>query len=291
MSQEIQLPEFPPGLGLNIDLDKALELPFSDDDNPGELGNVMTSTPYRGSLKAKGKQRESTDATESPVSSAIDDGIFHSREKSPKLPSVLHDRSHSFSFGGQTAFFSMADASNRSSTSSAVPSLTSTDTKSSPSPVSLKSIDSPSQASLRGRSRALSDTVFHSILRSSPAAPKSPEADINDESSSELIVYEPVAKSEPDPFSATANTYYTPQTMIPVTPPKGIPGHARKTSREDSVIVSLQTQLALQTELCGQYEADLRARDEMVQVLGQKVSDFEKDEMKRKGILRAWKKR
>ncbi|KAJ3993211.1 hypothetical protein F5050DRAFT_1578105 [Lentinula boryana] len=256
MSQEIQLPAFsPPGLGFDIDLDKALDLPLSDDDK--ELAtNAMTSTPY---------------------------------QKSPKLPSVLHDRSHSFSFG-QTVFFSMADASKRSSTSSAVPSLVSTETKSSPSPVSLSSTDSPSQSSLRSRSRALSDTVFHSMLRSSPITTRPPEADINDESSSELVVYDP-AKPEPDPFSATANTYYTPQTMIPVTPPKGLPKHARKTSREDSLIVSLQTQLSLQTELCGQYETDIRARDEMVQILGQKLNDLEKEELKRKGILRAWKKK
>ncbi|KAJ4484299.1 hypothetical protein C8J55DRAFT_412823, partial [Lentinula edodes] len=197
-----------------------------------------------------------------PSVDVVDESIFHSKEKSPRLPSILHDRSHSFSFG-QTVFFSMADASKR---------------------------DSPSQSSIRSRSRALSDTVFHSMLRSSPISSKPPEADINDESSSELVVYDP-AKPEPDPFSATANTYYTPQTMIPVTPPRGLPNHARKTSREDSIIVSLQTQLALQSELCGQYETDLRARDEMVQILGQKVNDLEKEELKRKGILRAWKKK
>ncbi|KAJ3773122.1 hypothetical protein FB446DRAFT_642254 [Lentinula raphanica] len=288
MSQEIQLPAFSPSLGLNIDLDKDLELPFSDEDK--ELAvNAMTSTPYRGSLKAKAQEPESNESVQSAVPESVDEGIFHSKEKSPKLPSILHDRSQSFSFG-QTVFYSMADASKRSSTSSAVPSLVSTDTKSSPSPISLRSTDSPSQSSLRSRSRALSDTVFHSMLRSSPISSKPPEADINDESSSELVVYDP-AKPEPDPFSATANTYYTPQTMIPVTPPKGQPKHARKTSREDSLIVSLQTQLALQTELCGQYETDLRARDEMVQVLGQKVSELEKEELKRKGMLRAWKKK
>ncbi|KAF5381923.1 hypothetical protein D9757_007560 [Collybiopsis confluens] len=291
LSQDVQLPHLPPGLDFDLELDKVLDLPLSDDDNVRELGNVMTSTPYRGSLKVKGKQRESDDSLQAPSLSKLDDGIFHSREKSPKLHSTLHDRSHSFSFGGSTAFFSMADTSNRSSTSSVVPSLTSTDTKSSPSPISPKSTDSPSNSSLRGRSRALSDTVFHSMLRSSPAAPKHPEADINDESSSDLMLYDPVVKPEPDPFSATANTYYTPQTMIPVTPPRGTSGHVRNTSREDSVIVSLQTQLALQTELCGQYEADLRARDEMVQILNQKMGDFEKDDMRRRGLLKAWKKR
>ncbi|KAF8824484.1 hypothetical protein HHX47_DHR8000074 [Lentinula edodes] len=289
MSQEIQLSAFsPPGLGFDIDLDKALDLPLSDDDNKDLVPNAMTSTPYRGPARLKGKESAPQDSVQ-PSVDVVDESIFHSKEKSPKLPSILHDRSHSFSFG-QTVFFSMADASKRSSTSSAVPSLTSTDTKSSPSPVSLHSSDSPSQSSIRSRSRALSDTVFHSMLRSSPINSKPPEADINDESSSELVVYDP-AKPEPDPFSATANTYYTPQTMIPVTPPRGLPNHARKTSREDSIIVSLQTQLALQSELCGQYETDLRARDEMVQILGQKVNDLEKEELKRKGILRAWKKK
>ncbi|KAE9406084.1 hypothetical protein BT96DRAFT_798152, partial [Gymnopus androsaceus JB14] len=262
-----------------------LDLQLSDNDNAAG-GNVMTSTPYRGSLRAKGKERED-DPPEQIPSDVVDDGIFHSKEKSPRLPSLLHDRSHSFSFG-QTVFFSAGDVSNRSSSSSAVPSLTSAETKSSPSPISLRSTDSPSQSSIRSRSRALSDTVFHSMLRS--PSTKAPEADINDESSSELVVYA-AAKPEPDPFSATANTYYTPQTLIPATPPKGAPRHVRKASREESIIVSLQTQLALQSELCGQYETDLRARDEMVQILGKKIGDLERDELKRKGILRAWKKR
>ncbi|KAF8806734.1 hypothetical protein BYT27DRAFT_6607186 [Phlegmacium glaucopus] len=67
--------------------------------------------------------------------------------------------------------------------------------------------------------------------------------------------------SEPDPFDAHVNTYYT-QTTIPPTQLKGTLKHVRKASMEESLILSLQTQLVLRTELCGHHEADLRALDE-----------------------------
>ncbi|ESK93895.1 hypothetical protein Moror_13002 [Moniliophthora roreri MCA 2997] len=276
-SQDIKLPVLPPGLGFDIDFDSALELPMSEDDKPPSSGVAMTSTPYRDTRKAKGKEREVI-LEDEPFH--VDESIFHSTEKSLKASPGLHGRSQSLSMG-QTAYFSMTNGSDRSSRSSIVPSLV--------SDVKTFSTDSPSQSSIRSRSRALSDTVFHSVLRGSPSKPPV-EADINDESSSEIVVYS--AKGpEPDPFSANARTYYTPQTMIPTTPPRGAPTHVRKTSKEDSLIVSLQTQLALQTELCGQYETDLRARDELVELLSQKMSELEKEEVKRKGVLRAWKKK
>jgi chromosome segregation ATPase len=117
-----------------------------------------------------------------------------------------------------------------------------------------------------------------------------PEADINDESGGDLFLYSGAA-SEPDPFSANANTYYTPQVNIPVTPPKGVPRHLRTTSKEENFIMSLQTELALKTELCAQYEADLKARDELVEILGKKLGDVEKDEGKRKAAVRGWRKK
>lgn len=63
----------------------------------------------------------------------------------------------------------------------------------------------------------------------------------------------------------------------------------RTASREESLIFSLQTQLDLQTELCGQFEADLRARDELVEVLRNKLIEAEEDDAKKVRFLRAWK--
>lgn len=100
-----------------------------------------------------------------------------------------------------------------------------------------------------------------------------------------------IVAPEPDPFSAHATTYYTPQTMIPLTPPKGSNKHMRKTSKEESIIISLQTELALRSELCSQYEADLKARDELVEILSKKLSDVEKEDSKRRSALRSWKKK
>ena len=148
----------------------------------------------------------------------------------------------------------------------------------------------PAPLPTKTRTRSMSDTVFQTMLRSSSSQPRQPEADINDESATGLVVY-PGSGSEPDPFSAHANTYYAPQTMIPATPPKDISRHVRKTSKEETLIISLQTQLAIRTELCGHYEADLKARDELVEILGKKLADSEKDDTKRKNALRSWKKK
>ena len=105
----------------------------------------------------------------------------------------------------------------------------------------------------------------------------------------DLIVY-PDGPSEPNPFSANANTYYTPQVNIPATPPRGVK-HLRTTSKEESLIFSSHTKLALKAELCAQYETDLKARNELVEILGKKLSDIEREEGKRKSMLRSWKKK
>jgi chromosome segregation ATPase len=122
-----------------------------------------------------------------------------------------------------------------------------------------------------------------SMMRGSPA--KAPEA--TNCVASEFAVSAP----EPDPFSANATTYYTPQTMIPTTPPKGQTRHVRTASKEESIIFSLQTQLDLQTGLCSQFEADLRARDELVAMLGNKIAEAEEEDAKKRKFLRAWKKK
>ncbi|KAF8227322.1 hypothetical protein L208DRAFT_1405732 [Tricholoma matsutake] len=283
----IPAPAKPPGLGFNVEeplLNSSIDLDAShtDDEHEGDFAgpNKFTSTPHR--EKGKGKAKEPLDEEKENIPIPVDESIFHADEK-PRFPSVIHDRSQSFSFG-QTVFHSMPNTSASAETS----------------PVFLSAFLKPSlldkdtnwpglASSPRSRGRAMSDTVFQSIMRSPP---KNPEADINDDSSQDLVVYSGgTGTSEPDPFRANATTYYTPQTMIPTTPPQGAPKHARKTSKEESIIFSLQTQLAFQSELCQQYEVDLRARDEMVRILEKKLADMEKDEVKRRNGLRTWKKK
>ncbi|KAG1744646.1 uncharacterized protein EDB91DRAFT_1335609 [Suillus paluster] len=138
----------------------------------------------------------------------------------------------------------------------------------------------PTSPPPRSRSRALSDTVFQTILRK-----QAPEADINDTSTASLVL-----APEPDPFRVNATTYYTPGTMIPPTPPQAST-HSRTTSKDDDILWSLRTQLALSQELCAQYEIDLGARDELVQALTLRAESAEKEREKSKTVLRTWKKK
>ncbi|KAH7910563.1 hypothetical protein BJ138DRAFT_1113986 [Hygrophoropsis aurantiaca] len=177
-----------------------------------------------------------------------------------------HDRSISFSFG-QTVFHSMPKASDPSPDSSME-----------------HDADASQKKPNQNRNRALSDTVFQSMIKA--AKQSHPEADINDMSSPSLLV-----SPEPDPFRANATTYYTPQTMIPPTPPQGAPAHTRSASREEDLIWSLRTQLALQQELNAQYEIDLSARDELVRTLETRLDAAERENEKRRGVLRGWKKK
>ncbi|KAK0200898.1 hypothetical protein DFS33DRAFT_1479329 [Desarmillaria ectypa] len=294
VSQDIQLPNFAlPGLSFSMDepsLAKGSDTHESDVAQGGFQGKAMTSTPFANKGKGKEMAAELEEEKENAASVEVDEAAFHAREKSPHPSAPLHDRSQSFSFG-QTVFFSMDDKSKRSSNASTAPSVASNDAKN-----AILSTDSPHSSDNKSRSRALSDAVFQSLMKStssvsSHASSKGrPEADINDESSADLVVYSEKVP-EPDPFSAGAKTYYTPQTNIPITPPRGAPSHARTASKEENVLFSLQTQLSLQQELCGQYETDLCARDELVDILGKKLAEVEKEDTKRKGVLRAWKKK
>ncbi|KIJ18268.1 hypothetical protein PAXINDRAFT_110749 [Paxillus involutus ATCC 200175] len=185
------------------------------------------------------------------------------KDKSNVDGKAAHDRSISFSFG-QTVFRAIdkplpLDPDKSGSSDSA----------------------STSSRSSKNRNRAQSDTMFQSIMKSS----KHPEADINDSSEAVVLYTNP----EPDPFRADATTYYTPQTMIPPTPPQGT--HSRTASREEDIIWSLRTQLALQQELCAQYEIDLGARDELVEALTGRLESAERENEKRKSVLRSWKKK
>ena len=199
----------------------------------------------------------------------VNQTAFHSMETS-KAPS--HDRSHSFSFG-QAVFHPMPKA-NLEVLGNAI--------TIEPSP---------------GRNRAVSESMYHTLSRNN----KNPEMDINDPNPGSVVLYAtPYADrvpnlspppSEPDPFRANATTFYTPGTLLPPSPPTAIFGHARKSSKEDDIIWSLRTQLAIQQELCAQYEVDLGARDVLVSVLTQRVENAEKESEKRRGVVRGWKKK
>ena len=191
--------------------------------------------------------------------------LYHSMETSK---ASTHDRSHSFSFG-QTVFHPMPRALDSAPTIE-------------PSP---------------GRNRAVSESMFLTLSRGN----KNPESDINDPSPAAVVLYSTPAPdrasslspppAEPDPFRANATTFYTPGTLLPPSPPTIPPGHARKPSQEEDLIWSLRTQLALQSELCAQYEVDLGARDALVSALTQRVETTEKENEKRRGVVRGWKKK
>ncbi|KAI0363437.1 hypothetical protein BV20DRAFT_958314 [Pilatotrama ljubarskyi] len=204
------------------------------------------------------------------------EGEFRASTPSNRPSSGMHDRSHSFSFG-QTVFHSLASGGRESPISPA----------------------NSSGSSLRGslkpkRGRAYSDTVFHSFAPSStPREAPVPEADIDDRSSGALLVYTAPDSPEKvkDPFGANAKAYYTPGTGVPPTPPLSAPVHGRKASREEDLILSLRTQLALQTELCAQYEVDLGARDELMRMLQSRLDETQRECERRKSIIRTWRKR
>ena len=306
-SQQLDFLSFPPpGLQFDVNAPMFDSLPLNDSVNnnsqtlsqegsPNLYSNNMTSTPYRPKdPKGKGKEKAAEEPEKQEegkplmvVPEIIDKTIFHAKEKLPKFAPPLHERSQSLNFG-QTLFYSMAnsggDASKSTADEAAYP----------PSELKPESALSSSASSappwMKSHwSRAMSDTVFQTMLHSAPTKPVEPEAGINDKSSSGLVVYSG-GPSEPDPLSAHANSYYTPQTMIPTAPPKGAAKHNRKTSKEENLIISLQTQLALRTELCSQYETGLKARDELVEILGKKLSDVEKEDAKHKNSLRSWRK-
>jgi hypothetical protein len=198
----------------------------------------------------------------------VNQTVYHSVETS-KAP--LHDRSHSFSFG-QAVFHPMPK-------------------------VNLGVLgNAPTIEPSPGRNRAVSESMYHTLSRSN----RSPELDIADPNPASIVLYTPSADygpglspppSEPDPFRVNATTFYTPGTLLPPSPPTAVVGHVRRPSKEDDIIWSLRTQLALQQELCAQYEVDLGARDALVSALNQRVEAAEKESDKRRGVVRGWKKK
>ncbi len=199
----------------------------------------------------------------------VNQTVYHSPETS-KAPS--HDRSHSFSFG-QTVFHAM--------------------TKAKPGALDNAHPLEPSP----GRNRAVSESMFHTLSRNN----KNSELDINDPNPAAMVLHATLSADrasnisppppEPDPFRANATTFYTPGTLLPPSPPTVVVGHVRRPSKEDDLIWSLRTQLALQQELCAQYEVDLGARDALASALTQRVNIAEQENEKRRGVVRGWKKK
>ncbi|KZV72380.1 hypothetical protein PENSPDRAFT_628814 [Peniophora sp. CONT] len=192
-------------------------------------------------------------------------------------PPPSHDRSHSFSFG--SSVFRAPEPPAESSRFSAT------------------ALAEAYPGRPPSRNRAMSDTMFQSLLRSSTPRP---EADIRDPSNASLIL-EPTRSSSsnnklkknkpppPDPFSANATTYYTPGTVLPPSPPQIM--HRRTASVEEDVLWQLRTQLAVQMEMAAQYEVDLRARDALVSALTASKEAMERDEAKRTKVIRALKRK
>ncbi|KAJ7168078.1 hypothetical protein C8R43DRAFT_945344 [Mycena crocata] len=243
------------------------------------LPDALTSTPFRDTDKGRNGGREMSRSKHRSVQD-----VTNTLDRGKALqPSASHDRSASFSFG-QTVFYPMERSESKrtssgkssSKSSSSLASDIESDTRST-------SASSSSSASI-SRTRSISDAVFMSF-RGSPASSTTTEPNLSPMDKKDS------AGLEPDPFSANARTYYTPQTMIPVTPPQSMSRHARTASKEESIIFSLQTQLDLQNELCGQFEADLRARDELVEQLGKQLVAAEEEDAKKRKFLRAWKKK
>ncbi|KAH9887362.1 hypothetical protein C8Q73DRAFT_261994 [Cubamyces lactineus] len=259
-------------------------LPPPNTSNPFELSQEMDVPPIPISkdtpLLDHAIELPSDADTEGTILRSVPDidGEFRSSTPPNRPQSGLHDRSQSFSFG-QTVFHSLANGGRDS-------------------PASANSSGSFSRGSFKlkgSRSRAYSDTVFHSFApaTATPKEPSLPEADIDDPSTGNMVVYTTPEspEKEKDPFGANARAYYTAGTGVPPTPPSSAPAHSRKASREEDLILSLRTQLALQTELCAQYEVDLGARDELMRVLQTRLDESEKEAERRKNIIRGWRKR
>lgn len=234
----------------------------------------------------------------SPFPGRQEPTVFQSTENKPKPSPANNDRSLSFSFGQNV--FHPAPSTKRTVVSA-------------PSDIDITKLMPPSASGSdlghersHSRNRSMSDTIFHSYPAPTPTkGDKAPEADIHDIATSALVVYStpsadrPIlpaidTKNVPDPFSAHATTYYTPGAGIPPTPPRPTASthqHSRKASKEENELWNLKTQLTLQQELCAQYEIDLGARNELVEVLSTKLDTMDKENEKRKQMARGWKKK
>lgn len=259
MSQENDIPTIAPANSVLMDnaveLHDELQPPFDDD--------PTTTTPYR----------------------PDDETAFFS----PAADTPSFARSRSFTFG-QHPVFSPPGAGDHSPAPSLISDHRSSKSSSNDNRSSkASSTDSASlKINTKSRSRALSDTVFHRMVSGSSTSVNdlTTETDANDKSAA-LVVY---SSQQPDPFCVDATAYYAPGGIMPPTPPPQSM-HTRKASREEDMNWTLRTQLALQQDLCAQYEIDLAARDELVNALSEKLELSDREREKRSSVLRGWKKK
>ncbi|KAF7339235.1 Calcium-binding and coiled-coil domain-containing protein 1 [Mycena venus] len=276
-SQDLELPiSTPPGLGRESEM----SLNAAERESEGNA-NAITSVTY---LDKKNDKKVDL-PKENLAPTGVDGSIFTAREKSHCKPFARHDPSTSFSIG-PNSFSSMPhDDFKWYSTSSKLEN----DCSLRPSSAML-SRSCPSLHQINVPRRALMP-----MPRSPSPTPLFLKPDINRESSLNHVVHS-VEEPEPNPFRANASTYHTPQTKIPATPPQGgsathAADHAQKASKEESLICGLKTQLAVQTGLCDKFKTDLRARDELVEVLGKKLREVEGEEARKRSVLKEWKKK
>jgi predicted nucleic acid-binding Zn-ribbon protein/outer membrane murein-binding lipoprotein Lpp len=301
----------PPEISNIFDLSTQRELPPIPGNGTGLLDDAIEI--FEGDSSRDSGYSHASHASSAParLTSLGNDSsnIFHSAASEKEKPA--HDRSHSFSFG-QTVFRAKPS----------MPTKASDDI----SRLSASALGDAYPGRPPSRNRAMSDSAFQTLLRAATPSRSPAEYDIHDVSNASIMYTSTPAEREkptmvkreekppPDPFSATATTYYTPGTMLPPTPPQ--PMHARKASHEENELWRLRTQLALQADLVAQYEVDLRARDALVSNLeAQRVcvgnrpqcmiirmnlmessffviqDQLEKDDAKRRNVARAWKKK
>ncbi|KAF7355840.1 Calcium-binding and coiled-coil domain-containing protein 1 [Mycena venus] len=217
-------------------------------------GNANAVTPVTYHDKEKGERVDFPKENLAPT--GVDGLIFTAQQKSHCKPFARHHPSTSFSIGPKS-FYSMADDDfKRFSTLS--------------KPANDYSL-CPSSAMLS------SSCPSFPMPRSPSPTPLFLKPDINRESSSSHVVHS-AAEPEPNPFRANAT-------------PGGESEHAQKASKEENLICSLKTQLAVRTELCGRFKTDLRARDELVEVLGKKLREVEGEEARKRSVVKEWKKK
>jgi hypothetical protein len=119
------------------------------------------------------------------------------------------------------------------------------------------------------RNRSASDGAFRMLGRtdSASSAPSlKRDSSAASSVSTALVAPSTPEHQRPDPFHANATAFYT-----PITPPGERcvnRAHKGSATSEESVMVSLRTQLALQQELAAQYEVNLKARDAVCEARG-----------------------
>ena len=64
-----------------------------------------------------------------------------------------------------------------------------------------------------------------------------------------------------------------------------------ESGKREDLISNLRSQLALQQELCAQYQLDLAARDELVELLSARADLAEQEGKRRRGTMRSWRKK